>query len=395
MSNRQAFLSGENTNLVVQQIVNGLNKYGMDIDIKGLQSKIINFMARVEKEYPQSDIKSLNNFVINKCVEKYMNNQPQFNQTQGNGKDQLSSQFERELASRGYAQVTAPQLPERPDFSQPINGPFNQIPQQNNRHGLSLNQARGQPEPDLDPPAPVLPQAQIPEPVMQEPVESRREVIHHYNNSHNHTTNEIILSLNKNDLINVTGNTYTFSWNRKIVNNFGGNFQVKLQYVTIPKRLPYLLVKYHSSDKETNRVFSATGKNYSAKLIPSHTSDEYTTYQALGDNSVNYEDLPHNLTFQLIPPEQNLDLNIVPVQKVTKNKSQIHIITKYPHSLTSNDSLVLEFPQQKTCYKVNNLQIIDSQQILVDSPFVGYFSSDFKLLRSNWNIDLTVFCQYN
>lgn len=385
MSTRNTFLSGENTNLVVQQIVGGLTKYGIDIDIKGLQGKIINFMAKVQKEYPNQDLTSMNNFVINKCVEKYLNNRPQFNQDQGKGN--LSNQFERELMSRGYTQNHAPQVPPRPDFSQPMG--FQQPSQSGGR--MSLNQARGgqtviEP-PDIEQPVPIpspTPQIQRPEtPVSHQQYYQPSEM------------EEILLSLNKSDLISISGNTFTFSWNRKIVSDFRDNFQMKLEYLTIPKRLPYLLVKYDQDQSETKKVYSASGKNYSAKMIPYHTSDEYTTYQVLGNNLAIHDSLPHTLTFQLIPPHDNLQLNIIPVQKITKNKSQIHIVTKYPHNLSSSDNLILEFPQQHTCYKVSNLQILDQKQILVDSPFVGYFSSDFKLLRNDWNIDLTLCCRYN
>lgn len=383
MSNK--FLSGENTNLVVDQIVGSLTKYGVDIDIKGLQSKIINFMAKVQKEYPNQNLANLNNFVIEKCIEKYLNNRPQFNQNQQ--KSNLDSQFEREMMLRGYTRGQAPEIPQRPDFTQPLGASY--MPSANPtpipiNNVMSLNQARGNPEiPDLEAP---------PVPLIEQPVINPHHNKIKYSND---TTEELLLSLNKNDLINITNNTFTFSWNRKIIPDFKNNFQMKLEYVTIPKRLPYLLVKYNEHDQsDTKKVYSATGKHYNDKLIPCHTSDEYTTYQALGHHAVKHENLPHTLSFQLIPPKDSLDLNTIQVHKITKNNSQINIITKYPHNLTSNDTLILEFPTQHTCYKVSNLQILNATQIMIDSPFVGYFSSDFKLLRNEWNIDLTVCCQY-
>ena len=335
------FLSGENTNYVVQQIIAGLNKYSVDLDIRTLQGKIINFMARVEKEYPNKDIKSMNQFVVNQCIEKYLNQQ----NVGGQSKDKINNEYERELMSRGYSRNTAPPVPPQPDFTQPINRQGETTPSINGTT-MTLSQAQGHQPMNI---APVL---ESPPPAQQ-----LRATKHHnieYENkdeiSNNQTLvidnmNKIYLSLNKDDLINCHGNRYTFSWNRKIVSQFKDHFSIKIDYVTLPKKLPYLLVKY--PEDKNNHVYSGLGNNYSAKLIPSHTSSEYTTYRSLDHAPMVLDYLPHTLAFEFISPIDELDLNSIKVSKVTKNQSQISITTKKPHNLGVNDNLILEFKKNK------------------------------------------------
>ena len=218
--------------------------------------------------------------------------------------------------------------------------------------------------------------------------------------SRNSRSGEMWLSLNKSDLVNVEGNKFTFCWNKKIIPDFSGNFQAELKYITLPRNYSYLLAKYGdglSSDKRShiNRVFSASGKNYSAKLIPCHTSEEHTTYQALGSFQIQANQLPATLTFTIITPSNSFELNIIPVQRVVKTERLIEVITKGKHNLCDGDVLTLEFPKQHICYRIANLEILSDNQIRFSSPFSGYFSSDFRLLKNYWNLDLTLFCRYN
>jgi len=386
MPDRQAFLSGENTNQILQNIIKGLGEYGVDVNIKDLQTKIFNFMNQVFQKYPTETLPRLNQFVVDTCVKKYMkNNQHQVNQS--SRKVSLEGQFEEQLKERRYDMMANMNAPPQIPGSQPV-------PPRTG--GMSLTQAiSGAPQsiepPNLEeipmPTPQTSPQASSPPPVMDQPHVTYSEM------------DEILLSLSKDDLVNVDGNTFTFCWNRKIVPDFGGNFQVKLKYVTLPKNVPFLLAKYQNDQQnrnQRNRVYSASGKNYSAKLIPFHTSEEHTTYQALGETSYTQNNLPSTLSFNLIsPPNQSLDLNLIQVQKVTKTNNTIKVVTKYPHNLCDQDNLTLEFPQQHTCYKITNLNIMSDRGIKFSSPFTGYFSSNFKLLRNSWNIDLTLSCRYS
>lgn len=387
MSTQQVsrFLSGENTNNIIQQIVNNLSKYGRDINIKDLQNKIYNFMHRVCQQYPNSSIDKLNNFVINECTQKYLKTRPLGNR---NSNQDLEAQLEQEIMDRRYA-TNSPQqtAPEPPDFTQPIGTSSQQQPQfyppqQNRSSGMSLSQATGNMQQQEQP--------NNHEASQQPPMKRQK----YYDEPE--YMREITLSLNKTDLVNSSNNIFTFSWNKnEVLQDFRQDFQIQLRYITLPKSLPYLLVKYNGTSKETrSRVYSATGKNYSAKLIPCHTTDEYTTYQALKHDYVQFDNLPSTLTFHLFSPDDMLNLNNIIVQKATKHESKIRIMTKGMHNLSEGDSLTLEFPQHFTCYKVTNMEILNDREIIFDSPFVGYFSSNFRLLRNNWNLDITLSCQY-
>lgn len=396
MPSRQAFLSGENTNQILQNIIKGLGEYGVDVNIKDLQTKIFNFMNQVFQKYPNEDLSRLNQFVIDSCVKKYMkNNQSQVNQS--GRKASIEGQFEEELKSRKYDAMANMNAPP------PGSSPPQLTNQQPTTGGMSLTQAiSGLHEPlepqnldeqnnDQSSESKALP----PPPEHYSPVNTNTNTYSGVDQN-----DEIWLSLSKNDLVNVDGNTFTFCWNRKIVPDFGGDFQVKLKYVTLPKNVPFLLAKYQNdqnkSNNKLNRVYSASGKNYSAKLIPFHTSQEHTTYQALGETSYTQNTLPSTLSFNLIsPPNQSLDLNLIQVQKVTKTNDTIKVVTRYRHNLSEQDNLTLEFPKQFTCYKITNLNVINDREIKFSSPFNGYFSGDFKLLRNNWNIDLTLSCRYS
>lgn len=415
MSNK--FLGGENVNLVINNIISGLNKYGVDPDIKALQSKIPDFMYKVNTQYPNGSLADLNNLVIGKVLEKYIQNR-QYGGNTRNRASEVNSKFEQALLERNYQTQQQNQPPPQPDFTQPIGppgsgsggginlsqlgldptqntSPYSNYSQQPGRTPTPGNNQNSNPpkySPDLDfnpnDPSPSSPQSTSSQSI----------------NAHALLTGSdnkpMWLSLNKDNLVDSSGNQFTFSWNqKKLFPEFKQNLVLQLKYVTIPKYLPYLLIKYSCPSSvphhELNQLYSATGKKYSAKMIPCHTSGQNTTYQALGEHYIVYEELPTSVTFEIIPPDDHLDLQKIQVAKVSKHNAQIHITTKSPHNLGQRDDLILEFPKQYACYKVSNLQIIDPYQILVDSPFVGYFSSDFSLLRSNWNLDLTLNCQLN
>jgi len=401
MSQPNTFLSGENTNYIIQQIITSLSKYGKDINIKDLQNKIVNFMNKVYEQYPNSDVQKLNHFVISQCTEKYLETQP-INSGGTRKTNNIESQLEREIMDRAYSNNRPQTIPEQPDFTKPVNT--------QGGNGMSLNHAIGNPDTagqnqsqtqsQIQPPQPIMSNDVIPVPTTAptEQTEPTRQIRSSANPPTTYSSKssykKIILSLNKHDLVSVSDNVFTFSWNKKVVSDFSNNFELQLKYVTLPKSLPYLLAKYSGADESNSHVYSATGKNYSAKLIPCHTTDEHTTYKTLGDGSVSYKNLPSTLAFHLFSPSNDLNLNTIIVQKASKHGSQIRIITKQPHNLSDQDSLTLEFPQHFTCYKVTNTRVINDREILFDSPFVGYFSSDFRLLRNNWNLDITLSCQY-
>tara|TARA_R100001163_G_scaffold3872_1_gene5511 strand:+ start:4035 stop:5357 length:1323 start_codon:yes stop_codon:yes gene_type:complete len=436
-ANKQRFLSGENTNQILQEIIKQISQNGSEVDIKDLTAKIPNFMGEVYNRYRSSELPQLNHFVIDSWVKKYLNNRPLgggIGQTTQQNKN-LDSRLEQELKERGYNQA-APVQPQngpgqpfdtRPiSLQQNLNGNMGSYNNENINGmptgGMSLNQAiTGEPDPvqmdNIGPPPP--PQSTRVGSGSDDDSDGRDD--RHYglnrndsmNNDMNNVMNngnrinnsmrgdnEIWLSLSKEDLVDVEGNTLTFCWNKKIINDFGGNFQVELKYVSIPKNYPYLLAKYegNSSSKKSkkNRVYNALGKNYSAKLIPSHTSDDFTTYQALGSNPVLQSQLPSTLSFSLSPVNgKYLELNVIQVIKVVKTDSRIHVTTKYPHNLDESESLSLEFPKQHICYRITNLEILGDKEIIFNSPFSGYFSKDFRLLRNKWNIDLTLCVKYS
>jgi hypothetical protein len=215
---------------------------------------------------------------------------------------------------------------------------------------------------------------------------------------------EIVLSLNKDDLVNIDGDTFTFCWNHKFLSNFKDDFNMELKYASLPKNLSHILVRYtdleenQKSNPNKSKVYNALGKNYHAKLIPCHSSEEHTTYQAIQSSQPSQQTistLPSTLTFQMIAPmSQKLDLNVIAVQKIIKTEKIIQVLTKVPHNLTEDDQLTLEFPQQHVCYRITNLEIQSDRQISFNSPFNGYFSSDFRLIRNSWDIDLTLICRY-
>ncbi|MEX0597080.1 MAG: hypothetical protein WD512_11325, partial [Candidatus Paceibacterota bacterium] len=238
--------------------------------------------------------------------------------------------------------------------------------------------------------------------------------------SSNYEYNEILLSLSKDDIVDINDDKFTFCWNHKFLSNFGNDFSIELKYVTLPKNLIHILVKYGELDDsinsssnsnknkinmkaneinmETNKlkVYNASGKNYNAKLIPSHSSEQYTTYQAIQSSpSQSISKLPSTLTFQMIAPmTDRIELNVIPVQKIIKTEKTIQVLTKGPHNLNEDDQLILEFSQQHICYRITGLEIQSDREISFNSPFNGYFSSDFKLIKNNWNIDLTLVCRY-
>ena len=195
------------------------------------------------------------------------------------------------------------------------------------------------------------------------------------------------ISLNKKDLINQSDNSFTFSWNR-VSNN---NVLLQLKYLTIPKYFPSLLLKYNSND--TNSISNnSTSNEFEAKLIPCHSSGQHTTYQALG-NGLNLKQLPNTFSIQLSSPnspDPELELNIITALKITKQNQEICVITREPHYLLPTDTITLEFPSNKTCYRISHVRIIDPTQFWFESPFVGIFNSNFKILRNNWTLDLTL-----
>ena len=395
---RQKFLSGENTNSVLQEIIKNLNNYGVDVNIKDLQTKIFNFMNDVYSRYPNDPISKLNNFVIQTSINKYAKgNQTAVNQS--SRKQSVEGEFERQLAERKYNAAQG----QPPGQQNPFDPRGTPTQKSSPTGGMSLNQVLNGGD-ALDEDVPEPPELEGP-PIPSSRVDYEDEPdISNENlpvNQHvKQSNNELWLSLSKEDLVNVDGNKFTFCWNSKIIPDFGGNFRAELKYITLPKNYSHLLAKYggdgRKTSKGTNRVFNATGKNYSAKLIPCHTSEEHTTYQALGGQSglIEGNTLPTTLTFSIISPNGEMDLNLVPVQRVIKTDRKIQVFTKTPHNLVEKDKLTLEFPKQHVCYRITNLEIISDRQITFSSPFSGYFSSDFRLLRNNWNLDLTLLCRY-
>ena len=63
-------------------------------------------------------------------------------------------------------------------------------------------------------------------------------------------------------------------------------------------------------------------------------------------------------------------------------------------NVLNNDNLILEFPENKTCYRITNIKILDDTNFTFIAPFTGYFSNEFSLLKSNWHIDITLVCEY-
>jgi hypothetical protein len=434
---RQRFLSGENTNYVVQEIIKPLNTSGIDVNIKDVQQKIFNFMNEVYNRYPNESMQNLNNFVIQKSIEKYQKNQttgPNLATRKGTG-EATNSLFERELMERKYKQAQAGSQ------NNQSTGPSS---------GISLNQAiTGQVDPSPPdrngPPPPastrVTDRTNI-QVLDQNTNQGDDQENNEHNNSHgggnygqknlqsygqenrkniyssnNDEYNEILLSLSNDDIVDIEGDKFTFCWNHKFLSNFGDDFSIELKYATLPKNLSHILVKYgelddslmtsnknkrnmkaNETNMETNKlkVYNALGKNYNAKLIPSHSSEQYTTYQAIQSSpSQSISKLPSTLTFQMIAPmSQRIELNVIPVQKIIKTEKTIQVSTKGPHNLNEDDQLTLEFSQQHICYRITGLEIQSDRQISFNSPFNGYFSSDFKLIKNNWNIDLTLVCRY-
>lgn len=348
-------------------------------------------MNDVYSRYPNDPLSKLNNFVIQTSINKYAKaNQTGVNQS--SRKQSVEGEFERQLAERKYNAAQG-----QPPGQQ---NPFDPRQKSSPTGSMSLNQVLNGDTMDENAPQPpeleeaTVPSSRVDNAYEDEPQQNEKPQLS------NESNNELWLSLSKEDLVNVDGNKFTFCWNSKIIPDFGGNFRAELKYVTLPKNYSHLLAKYgddvRKTLKRTNRVFSATGKNYSAKLIPCHTSEEHTTYQALGGQSglIEGNALPTTLTFSIISPNGEMDLNIVPVQRVVKTDRKIQVFTKTPHNLVEKDNLTLEFPKQHVCYRITNLEIISDRQITFSSPFSGYFSSDFRLLRNNWNLDLTLLCRY-
>lgn len=414
---RQKFLSGENTNYVLQEIIKPLNAAGVEVNIRDLQQKIFNFMNEVCNRYPNSNsIPQLNDFVIKKSVEKYTknsNNGTNMPSRRGTA-EATTSLFERELMERQYKMQQGPggnqQQGSNPSGSMSLSHAITgeeDHPTQQDRNG---------------PPPPtstrITDRTKDYEESDQQHSHNQSQQQYPATYSQNnrlsdHQYGEILLSLSKDDLVNVDGDMYTFCWNHKFLSNYGDNFSIEMRYVTLPKNLSHILVNYVPEDQSLNpsnkssttnngksRVYSATGKNYGAKLIPCHTSEEHTTYQAVqsaqqGGGDQTQGQLPSTLTFQMIAPmSQKLDLSVIPVQKIVKMDKTIQVMTKVPHNLGEDDQLTLEFSQQQVCYRITNLEIQSDRQISFNSPFSGYFSSDFRLIRNNWNIDLTLVCKY-
>lgn len=404
---RKTFLSGENTNLVLQSIIKKLNDQGIDVNIKDLNAKIPNFMNQIYQKYPASQLNQLNNFVIQTCVNKYSQ---QGNYTGGgnrryNQTTAVNNQFERELIERGYQSPLANPPPNQPDFTQPT---------QNNSQQLSLSEVTG-----IEPP--VLEDNQTaPTPVSAEPPPNQANNTNQIANNSQLPNNddqsppelgrtprqpltssfplaeEMLISLNKQDLLEIDQNRLVFSWKQIELPSSSNNYQISLKYVSIPKDFPYLMAKYsHQKKKSQDRVLTARGEYYSAKLIPTcHTNQEYTTYQALNATKTYPDKNQRVFTLELIPPFQQKSLNLseIQVNHVKKTNERIFLSTKGNHHLSARDSISLEFLDSsiRTCYRITNLKIHSPSEISFDSPFVGYFSANFRLLRYNWDIDVTL-----
>ena len=208
----------------------------------------------------------------------------------------------------------------------------------------------------------------------------------------------IWISLNKDNLLNMNDNILTFGWDPKIYKKIGldGPSRISIEHLTLPKYYPYILVKNKNNDRGIGGIYNASGKGFEMKLVPVQRLQENTSYRQLGMNFT-FDRKVNSLSLQLSVGTKEglgLELNLIPVAKVTKNKNRIKIRTKYPHNLNQQDFLVIEFPELASCYKVTNLEIFDDYQLELDSPFAGYFSSNFKLIRNNWDLDLTLKIQF-
>lgn len=347
------FLEYSNTNHVLQEILKGLGEKGIQVDVKEIQNKVKNFMIQVSNKYPNGNTQQMNQYVITTSINKYS--------TLQKPKPNISQQFEQELANRTeYARPKQPQ-PQQLQPTRTQDGGAMTLQQVMGVSGTSQLQ---------QPLAVNVPMARPTTPVV-------RGV----------TAEEIIgdkywISLGKNDLTEHEQNRFTFCWE-----SLGKSCsKIRLKYLSIPRTFSSLLVDYGGDDK---KFYNASGKNFSCKLIPTIKNLEMTTYQSLGDSSKSFSDNPNSFTFQI---DQKLNLNQILVKKVVKTGNMIDVLTYDPHNMTTQDQLTLEFPAQRSCYKVAGLQIINATQIKFNSPFSGYFSSDFKLLRNNWNIDVTLEC---
>lgn len=405
-------LSGENINYISEQLFNALNANGIDYNIKDNEHNVRNFMGKLSQQWPKEDMTKLNNYALTNLYNSFKQN------TASTNSHNVNDQFEQMKASRAYQLENSLQTPPTPDFSKPI------IPGAaganagliSNRQGghISLAHARaGGATGTGNPPAPIATRPGRSGQQGQANLDSSDVDLQDNFESSAHlpttaskplpivkmnkvgtiggTGQEVWISLSKSDLITQSDNSFTFSWNKTVLSEGKSGCLLQLKYVTLPKYFPWLLVQYGSENDESG-VFNSTGTSYGAKLLPCHTSGEYTTYQALG-NCLQLSKLPNAFGISLTPPSNGLELNSVTVQKITKQNKQIHITTKFHHNLQQTDSLTLEFPHNFTCYKITNLKIINDHQFQIDSPFVGYFNSNFKLLRNNWTLDLTLVCQ--
>jgi len=400
------FLSGQNVNYILNQLFSNLEQKGVSLNPKDEQTRILNFMQKCKANYPRQNVIQLNNYVIKALTEHYMKMQP----PQGN----LENRLEQELADRQYRN-TLMQGPEvvNPSTSgylsldqargaMPINSEgapasevgqgFDRDRQQEREENMTVEERLAEREKlrlnnsdiqNINPPLSSTPTPLVNTPGINSRIGER----------------SIWISLSKDNLVNMSDNVLTFSWDQKLYRKVLGRDEANrpsgchmtIEHLTLPKYYPYILVKNKNSESNVG-IYNASGKGFEMKLVPVQRLLENTSYRQLGRGFM-FSQKPNTLSLQLSSGregEDTLGLNLIPVMKVTKINNRIKIQTKYPHNLNQADFLVIEFPEMASCYKVTNLKILDLYQIEVDSPFSGYFSNNFRLIRNNWDLDLTL-----
>jgi len=404
------FLSGQNVNYVLNQLFSNLEYKGVSLNPKDEQGKILNFMQKCQSNYPRQPIIQLNNYVIKALTDHYLKSQPP--------RSNIESRLEQEMAERKYRNLMSPPpnqqttgylTVDQARGISPINGQgapasevgrhFDREQQRQREENMTLEERVAERERlrreghDIEQGKPLI--------------SGEGRLAPNFNNdrvtpqlSFNPQKNgrSIWISLSKDNLVNMSDNVLTFSWDPKLYRKIlgrgegsRGGCQITLEHLTLPKYYPFILVKNKNSENNVG-IYNASGKGFEMKLVPVQRLQENTSYRQLGRGFL-FSRKPSTLSLQLSSGDADsgaLGLNLIPVLKVTKIKHRIKIQTKYPHNLHEADFLVLEFPEMASCYKVTNLKILDPYQIEVDSPFSGYMSSNFRLIRNNWDLDLTL-----
>jgi hypothetical protein len=415
------FLSGQNVNYILNQLFSNLEHKGVSLNPKDEQARILNFMQKCKANYPRQPIIQLNNYVIKALTEHYMKMQP----SQSN----LENRLEKELADRQYrnAMMRGPEpTGAGPEFG--MGGPEAGYLSLDQARGVAPMGGQGAPGSEVGQGFDRDRQREREESMTVEERLAERERLRRDGLDLDLDQDQdqdgkplssgasgrlvdgpgpgagsqrsIWISLSKDNLVNMSDNVLTFSWDHKLYRKVLGRNEAErtsgchmtIEHLTLPKYYPFILVKNKNSESNTG-IFNASGKGFEMKLVPVQRLLENTSYRQLGRGFM-FSQKPSTLSLQLSSgsrgEEGTLGLNLIPVLKVTKINHRIKIQTKYPHNLNEADFLVIEFPEMASCYKVTNLKILDLYQIEVDSPFSGYFSCNFRLIRNNWDLDLTV-----